>query len=586
MVHGSGKIKSVDARALSKPARQSSPFYWLLLCLVGGMDVSRLGAAGNSTPTFTRDIAPILFRDCLPCHRSGEAGPFPLLSYADASKHAHDLAEVTASRQMPPWLPEQGPEVFRDARRLTDADIARLRVWADAGAPEGRPEDLPALPQFTPGWQLGPPDLVVTLSEAYELGPDGADVYRNFVVPLQQVGGRFVQAFEFRPQSPAIHHARLLLDSSGEARKRLSGESAPGFPGTMPPGHNPPGHLLVWAPGRLPSRDEDGLSWKLDPGTDLIVQLHLRRTGRRERVQPQIGFYFTAKPPTQSPFLVGMLAQVIDIPPDATDYTVQRSFVLPADVELLGVMPHAHYLGREVWFTTTPPGGTPQTRLHIPRWDFNWQGEYRYAKPISLAAGTRLDFRLAFDNSTNNLHNPSRPPRQVRHGPQTTDEMAEFWLQLIPCDAAGLAALQRAYREFGSLENVARFSDDLRRDPNNAVAHLELAKALGALGRKEEAFEHLKRSADLEPGRAETHHYVGVFFLERGQLAAARDAFERALGIDANYYRSQLGLGLVELGEGRLEEAENRFRAVLRLNPGNADAQRKLTELAARRLGK
>ena len=586
IVAGFSQPRLRGARADSDRVAKSFPA-WIVPWLVwSGIFIGSSPALAANPPTFTRDIAPILFRNCAPCHRPGEAGPFPLLTFADAGKRARDLAEVAARRFMPPWLPDEGVELFRDARRLSDPEIALVRAWADAGAPEGQPEDLPPPPKFTAGWQLGPPDLVVTLPTAYELGPDGPDLYRNFVVPLPLVSNRFVRTFEFRPESPAIHHARLLLDTTGEARKREGKEAAPGFGGTMPPGHHPPGYLLVWAPGRLPSRGEDGLAWRLEPGADLIVQLHLQRTGKRERVRPQIGFYFTELPPTKTPFLVGLLAQVIEIPPGATNYSITRSFTLPAAADLLAVMPHAHYLGREILFTTTAPGGSPQTRLHIPRWDFNWQGEYRYAKPIALAAGTRLGFRITFDNSTNNLRNPNQPPQRVRHGPQTTDEMAELWLQLIPRDAAGLAGLQRAYRDFSTAENAARFTDDLRLEPNNAAAHLELAKSLGALGRKDEAFEHLLKSAELRPDRAETFHYLGVFFLEQGQFPSAREALGRALQLDAEFYRSQLALGLVALAEDKPDEAETHFRTVLKLNPGNADAQRKLAEIAARRRGK
>jgi hypothetical protein len=201
----------------------------LLAFALLGTNQSALGA--QDAPTFSRNIAPLLHRHCAPCHRAGEAGPFPLLKFADARKHAADIVEVTASRRMPPWLPDEGTEVFPDARQLTASEIALLRIWVQAGIPEGKPADLPPPPQFTPGWQLGRPDLVVTFPTPYELEADGADVFRILVTPVPITSNQFVRTVEFRPGNRSVHHARMVFDTSGKARKRDRQDGQPGFPG-------------------------------------------------------------------------------------------------------------------------------------------------------------------------------------------------------------------------------------------------------------------------------------------------------------------------------------------------------------------
>lgn len=555
----------------------------VLLLACAGLGFTRTTIAAGSPPTFNRDIAPLLHRHCAPCHRPGEAGPFPLLTFAEARKHATDLVNVTASRRMPPWLPDEGAEVFPEARRLSAAEIERLRAWVEAGTPEGRPEDLPPPPKFTPGWQLGPPDLMVTFPTPYELAAEGADVFRNLVAPLPVTSNRFVRTIEFRPGNRSVHHARLVLDTAGKARRKDGADGQPGFPGPMLPGQDPPGFMLAWAPGRAPSPGYDGLSWPLNPGTDLIVGLHLQRTGKRELVQPTIGFYFADRPPTNTPVIMGLDAMSLDIPPGATNYAVDCSLTLPVAADLLTALPHAHYLGKEMIFRSTAPGSPPVTRLHIRDWDFNWQLDYRYGPPVPLAAGTRLDFRWTFDNSAANPRNPSRPPRRVLDGWQTAEEMAQLWLQLLPRDAAGGTALKRAFDDSYRLQGIAFFQEKIRRNPTNAVAHFDLGRSLLELNRLDEAFEHLATADELQPGDAEFIHYLGTYFVRRNQLAAARDTLERALAANPRFHLSHLVLGQIALAQGELDEAESRFRTVLDLDPGDPEARAALESVAARR---
>jgi len=553
----------------------------LLAFALLGTNHSALGA--EDAPTFNRNIAPLLHRHCAPCHRAGEAGPFPLLTFADARKHAADIVEVTASRRMPPWLPDEGTEVFPDARQLTASDIALLRAWVQAGMPEGKRADLPLPPQFTHGWQLGWPDLVVTFPTPYELEADGADVFRILVAPVPITSNQFVRTVEFRPGNRSVHHARMVFDTSGKARKRDRQDGQPGFPGKMLPGQDPPGFVLGWAPGRAPAPGNDGLSWPLHPGTDLVVGLHLQRTGKREQVRPMVGFYFTDRPPTNTPVVVGLDAMSLDIEPGATNYSVECSFTLPVAADLLSAMPHAHYLGKEFVFRSTEPGSQPVTRLRIRDWDFNWQLDYRYGRPIPLAAGTRLDFRWTFDNSATNPRNPSHPPQRVLDGWKTTEEMAQLWVQLLPRDPAGGAELRRASDESYRNQSLAFFRERIRRDAKNALAHFDLGKALLELNRLDEAFEQLATADELQPNDAEFLHYLGLYFVRRNELAAARDTLERALAANRAFFLSQLLLGQIALAQDEPAEAESRFRQVLEREPDNADARQGLQTIEARR---
>jgi hypothetical protein len=234
------------------------------LCLLGGP----LLAAGSVT--FNKDIAPILFEHCAACHRPGEAAPFSLLTFQHAKKRAAQIAAVTANRFMPPWPPEPGKGDFAGSRRLTEAQIAAIQRWSASGAVEGEAVDLPRVPSFTEGWQLGPPDLVVTLDKPYTLAASGSDIFRNFVLRVPISERRYVRAIEVRPGNKRIvHHANVLVDRTGSARSRDALDGAPGFEGMdvklETQGFEPDTHFLFWKPGTVYSEEPAGLAWQLDP---------------------------------------------------------------------------------------------------------------------------------------------------------------------------------------------------------------------------------------------------------------------------------------------------------------------------------
>ena len=319
----------------------------------------RSGRAASATPadraappgvTFTKDVAPILFTQCVTCHRPGEVAPFSLTSYKDAKKRAGQIADVTENRFMPPWMAEKGHGDFVGERRLSDEQIKVLRAWADAGAPEGDPAQLPPLPTFPDGWTLGQPDLVLKMSESYELKAEGRDVFRVFVIPTNLTEDKYVRAVEFRPGNRKIvHHALFFLDNSGTARKLDAQDPGPGYSRMGGPGFLPTGGLGGWAPGFTPFNLPKGVGRPVRKGADLVIQVHFHPSGKVETEQSTIGLFFTKEPPEKILIPFPRAARrKINIPPGEKTFEVNDSFTVPADTTLIGITPHAHLLCKEI----------------------------------------------------------------------------------------------------------------------------------------------------------------------------------------------------------------------------------------------
>jgi hypothetical protein len=378
--------------------------------------------------TFTRDVAPILYRHCAACHRPGEVGPFSLLTYEDARRRAGVISQVVARRYMPPWKPAPGYGKFQGERTLTASEIETIQRWAEGGAPEGNPADTPALPRFPEGWRLGPPDLVARMPKPFAVAAEGEDIYQCFVVPLNLDKDRYVRALEFQPGNRRlVHHALLFADPAGVARKK--GATYPCFGA---PGFLPARGLGGWTPGMPPITLPDGAQLTLPKSSDLVLQLHFHPTGRIEQEQSSVAFYFSDTPPTRRLLDVPLGSNRIDIPAGERAYQVRDQFTLPVDVEVIGIIPHAHYICKDMKGVAVLPDSSRRWLLWIPDWDFNWQDQYRYETPLRLPAGTRLEMEFTYDNSAANPRNPNQPPQRVVWGPDSTDEMAGLHVQVIP----------------------------------------------------------------------------------------------------------------------------------------------------------
>ena len=545
----------------------------------GGSSVA--GGQTGAPVTFNRDVGPILHAKCVGCHRPGGIGPFSLSTYADARRRAADIAAATAGRRMPPWKPVPGHGRFRNERRLADVEIAALSRWAAAGAPEGDPADLPDLPAAGDGWQLGTPDLVATMETPFRLSAGGTDVYRNFVLPAELDSRRWVRAVELRPGAGGgrvIHHARILLDATGAARSLDAEDAEPGYDGLMlDHARFPAGHFLGWAPGKTPVELPGQIAWPLDPGTDLVLQLHLLPAREPVDVQPAIGLHFADRPATLTPVSVLLTSKAIRIPAGDPAHVIEDSYQLPIAVDVLGIAPHMHYLGRRVEARAALPDGREEPLLRIDDWDFNWQDEYRYREPVHLPAGTRLRVRFTFDNSTANPRNPNTPPVTVGFGPRAGDEMAELMLQVLPVGDPGVLARSLALKR--ARDDILGYQALLRADPADHVNHAALAVRYLDVGQVALAREHLERAVALAPDFPDAHYNLGGVALAEGDTAAAIAAYRQAIALRPDYPAAHNNLGGLLTAIGALDEALVHYRLAVRFDPGHSGAHYNLANV-------
>lgn len=402
-------------------------------------------AKPKGSVTFNKQIAPIVFANCTSCHRPGEVAPFPLLNFRDVQKRDVQVAMVTKDRVMPPWKAEPGYGDFCDERRLTNEQIGLIQQWVDDGSPEGDPKDLPEAPKFTDGWQLGPPDMILKMPESYTVVAEGRDVYRCFVIPIPINEDKYVSAVEYRPGNrKVVHHTLLFLDSLGLARKKDEADPGAGFASFGGLGFIPTGGLGGWAPGSMPRPMPEGTAKAIKKGSDLVIQVHFHPTGKEESELSQVGLYFSKEAPKRTLGAITLRSRQMNIAPGDAAYKVKDSQTTTIDMEAVGIIPHAHLLAKDIKCNATLPDGTVQPLIWIKDWDFNWQGSYQYAKPVKLPKGTKIEMEFTYDNSAANPRNPSKPPKRVTWGEQTTDEMALCWVQVMPANESDAFALKLA----------------------------------------------------------------------------------------------------------------------------------------------
>jgi Flp pilus assembly protein TadD len=530
--------------------------------------------AGDTPVTFTRDVAPILYAHCASCHQPDGAAPFSLTTYADARQHAGLIARVTKSRYMPPWKPDEGE--FAGDRRLSEVQIQTLARWVDGGTPEGNPADLPPPPRIASGWQAGPPDLVVALP-AYVVRADGPDVFRNFVVPVPIDRAHLVRGLEFRPGSRAVHHANIRIDPTTASRRLDEADPEAGYEGViLRSADYPDGHFLGWTPGQAPPLAPDDMAWTLGTGSDLVVQLHLRPTGKPERIQPSIGIYFTTAAPARTPSIVRLGRQNIDIPAGVDRHRVTDSFTLPVDVEVRAIQPHAHYRARSMRATATSPSGSSRTLIAIGAWDFNWQDQYRYASPFWLSAGTRIDMEYVFDNSDRNPRNPDHPPQRVSWGWRSSDEMADVWIQVMTRSEDDRTRLGVVSRHKMAAEDAIGCETIIAREPEYAAVRNDAAALYLELGEPERALPHFEAVRRLQPQSAVARYNVGVALEALGRVDAAAQEYQAAVRLDPRYSVAHNNLGNIRLAEHRVDEARREYERAVESGPGNAEAHNNL----------
>jgi tetratricopeptide (TPR) repeat protein/mono/diheme cytochrome c family protein len=564
--------------------------------------------ARTASPTFTRDVAPILFANCVTCHRPGEVAPFPLLTYADAQKRGNKIAEQTQARHMPPWLPEGGDFPLLGERRLTDAQIATIQQWVKGGMPEGAAADLPKTPSFPDGWQLGKPGLVVSADKPYILRPSRDDVYRNLIVKTTQSSDVFVRGVEFRTNGAPIHHAVIRVDGNRLSRRLDGADGQPGFEGmSVDSVQDPEGHFIGWAPGRGPIVAPEGMPWRLPRGADLVVELHMVPSRKSAEINPTMALFLAEAAPTRTPLTVKMGSRLIDIPPGERAHVVTDIYEMAAPAELMSVYPHAHYLARDMRVTAEMMDGSVRTLLHIPEWSFHWQQDYRYVTPVPLPRGAKIGMRYTYDNSDGNDENPHHPSVRVRLGPKSTDEMAELGLQLLTATTADAATIVQSFVDRDAQASVVLGERRTREEPGNAEyqaflgsayldverydeaiapletalrinerlagAHSDLGTALMMSGRLGEALAHFTRAVALEPRNEVMLYNLGNGLKQAGRVAEAAAAYERALAANPDYADAHVNLGSLLYASGRVREALPHFARAADLRPNSAVIQ-------------
>jgi uncharacterized protein (TIGR03437 family) len=414
--------------------------------------------AGAQTVTWSEQIAPIIYQNCTNCHRPGQVSALPLTSYDDVRRRGSTVLQTVQSRFMPPWKPAPGWVAYRGERRLTSDQIALISQWINDGMPRGDASKEPPAPVFSDTWLLGTPDLILEMPAGFNVPADGPDIYRNFVLQTGLTDDKWVKAIELKPSARAVvHHVLFASDKTGTSRQQDGLDGQPGFPGlgsifTTQALADPIGALSGglggWVPGTTPAFLPEGIAMALPKGSDLILQTHFHPNGAAQTEKTLVGLYFGPRPDReltqlQAPAFFGIRAN-IDIPAGAKTYKVRSSFTIPVDVEAVTVSAHAHYLSREAKLTATLPTGEVKILLWIPNWDFAWQDQYTFQDLLPLPKGTRIDGELTYDNSAENIRNPNNPPKRVKWGEQSTDEMGSLILNVVPKDPNDTNALRVA----------------------------------------------------------------------------------------------------------------------------------------------
>ena len=390
--------------------------------------------SSRSPVTFNDQVVRILQRHCQTCHRPGDIAPFPLLNYQDAASHARQIKTEVRAGRMPPWKPVPGYGEFLDENRLTPREIDLLTRWADAGAPEGDLRDLPQPVQFADQWTLGTPDLVLEPDADFTMPAEGRDVYRCFSIPTRLLQSRWVAGFDIRPGNrQVVHHVLAFPDPLGlSALKRHSG--GPGYGCFGGPGILTDSVLGGWAPGMRPRMFPDDTGIRLTPFGRIVLQVHFHATGASESDRTRLGLYFARNPVSHEIAWIPLVNTRFVLPPGDERQLVTASLTMPRfpeGVKAIFIVPHMHRLGREIRVDAVYPGGSQRPMIYIDDWDFDWQAFYYYREPVPLPPGTRLELKAVYDNSASNPRNPFDPPREVRWGEETTDEMCLVLLGVI-----------------------------------------------------------------------------------------------------------------------------------------------------------
>ena len=399
-----------------------------ILLLAALLGLPSAAAAADAPVTFTKDVAPILYKSCVECHRPTMFAPMSLMTFDDARPWARAIKQRVTARTMPPWGADPAHGTFKNDPRLADGDIETIAKWVDAGAPKGEDADLPAAPTFVDGWTIGQPDAIFTMDEEFTIPATGAIPYKYFRVPTNLTEDKWIQAIEIKPGARAqVHHVIAFTQPAGSPLKP-GGELGPTNIGGVTP--NKPG--LVFEPG---------VARLLRGNSDIVMQIHYTTNGTENHDRTTVGIIYAKQPPTR---MVGggmAINPRFVIPANDGNAEVKAVQTISRDTTVTAMTPHMHVRGKDMIYIAHYPDGTSETLLSVPKYDFNWQITYQLAKPKVLPKGTQLEVIAHYDNSANNKFNPD-PTKDVRWGDQTWEEMMIGFFSTVAEPAATPATPQ------------------------------------------------------------------------------------------------------------------------------------------------
>jgi hypothetical protein len=417
---------------------------------IGAQSTAQAKTSPAASPTFSKDVAPILYKNCTGCHRAGEIGPMPLVSYQDARPWAKAIATQVGAGTMPPWHADPAFGSFANDRRLNDADKATILKWATGGAPEGNPKDLPAVPTFAEGWQIKP-DVVFALGEDYPVPATGTVEYKYFEIPTNFTEDKFVQTFEVRPGERSVVHHIIVYARPPAPETPPAEASATPRPRRTPPFRFAPGmqepkdeeaqaakrapandrpapkagvgaFVGAFAPGQAVRSYAEGTAIRVPKGATLVFQVHYTANGKPSTDRSKIAMVFAKAPPKQEVMIAALMNGNFTLPAGSADTRVDAEMTIEQDLTVWSMLPHTHVRGRKWLLEATYPDGRSETLLAVPKYDFNWQTDYVFTQPLKLPKGTKVKTSAWYDNSAANKSNPD-PTVDVHWGDQTWQEM-------------------------------------------------------------------------------------------------------------------------------------------------------------------
>jgi hypothetical protein len=398
-------------------------------------------------PTFTKDVAPILYKNCTSCHRPGEIAPMSLLTYEDARPYAKAIRDEVSEGHMPPWHADAPHGTFLNERRLTDTEKETLLKWATNGAPKGDPKDLPSPPVYSEGWSLGKPDAVFQMDQDYKIPADGVIQYEHFYLPTDFKEPKWVESIEVRPGNTAVvHHVLVYYRATPDLQRtpvlqpnaeqsRTPQERTPGVRlNPQKPGLPPRRIIGTYAPGTNSQRAPAGTAFRLEPGGIIELQMHYTTNGEAATDRTRVGLIFSKESSPREVRVSQFINGAFTLPAGAADIAVDSEVGILQDTTVWGLLPHTHLRGKKWRYVLELPDGTTKTILDVPKYDFNWQTYYMFREPLQIPKGSKIKATAWYDNSASNKSNPD-PKVDVKWGDQTWEEMQYTGILFSPVAA-------------------------------------------------------------------------------------------------------------------------------------------------------